>query len=99
MQDNIRLDRRLSLSLCRPFSPLWSYILALLSFPPFFQANDNQVPDISDLEKELGKENCPKLETVYLEGNPLQKAEGSAYRRKVKLALPQLSQIDATFVR
>lgn len=41
----------------------------------------------------------PKLATVYLEGNPAQRTEGTAYRRKVMLALPQLSQIDAVGVR
>lgn len=40
----------------------------------------------------------PELETVYLEGNPAQRKEGSAYHRKVLLALPQISQIDATCV-
>lgn len=38
----------------------------------------------------------PKLETVYLEGNPAQRTEGAGYRRKVKLALPQVAQVDAT---
>lgn len=41
----------------------------------------------------------PELETVYLEGNPAQKAEGSSYRRKVQLALPQIQQLDATYVQ
>lgn len=36
------------------------------------------------------------LDTVYLEGNPLQAAAGANYRRKVMLALPQVNQIDAT---
>lgn len=40
----------------------------------------------------------PHLETVYLEGNPAQKKEGTGYRRKVQLALPQIQQLDATYV-
>lgn len=36
------------------------------------------------------------LETVYLEGNPVQASEGTAYRRKIILMLPQISQLDAT---
>lgn len=61
-----------------------------------FWANDNALEDIRDLEQQLNPKKCPKLETVYLEGNPLQKKEGTGYRRKVMLALPQVSQIDAT---
>jgi len=38
------------------------------------------------------------LETIYLEGNPCQQAEGASYRRKIMIALPQVKQIDATFV-
>jgi protein phosphatase 1 regulatory subunit 7 len=34
-----------------------------------------------------------------LEGNPLEKEMGTAYRRKVMLEYPQVKQIDATFVR
>ncbi|TKY86634.1 hypothetical protein EX895_004273 [Sporisorium graminicola] len=64
-----------------------------------FWANDNRISDLNGLDRELGVSRCPALETVYLEGNPAQKKEGPAYRRKVKLLLPQLKQIDATFVR
>ncbi|CBQ71688.1 probable SDS22-protein phosphatase 1, regulatory subunit 7 [Sporisorium reilianum SRZ2] len=62
-----------------------------------FWANDNRIADLNGLDRELG--GCKALETVYLEGNPAQRKEGPAYRRKVKLLLPQLRQIDATFVR
>lgn len=62
------------------------------------QANDNQIEDINHLGQELGPKNMPDLETVYLEGNPAQKKEGANYRRKVQLALPQISQLDATYV-
>ena len=60
-----------------------------------WQANDNKIPDLSDLQSQLS--NLGELETVYLEGNPCQKAEGVNYRRKVMLALPQVKQIDATY--
>lgn len=59
------------------------------------QANDNKIPNLNDLESQLSKHK--KLETIYLEGNPCQKAEGVNYRRKVMLALPQVGQIDATY--
>ena len=39
------------------------------------------------------------LETVYFEGNPLEKRQPVLYRNKLKLALPQVKQIDATFVK
>ncbi|OLN81769.1 Protein phosphatase 1 regulatory subunit SDS22 [Colletotrichum chlorophyti] len=60
-------------------------------------ASYNQIADFNEVEKELrDKEH---LTTVYFEGNPLQLRGPAVYRNKVRLALPQLSQIDATFVR
>ena len=38
-----------------------------------------------------------QLQTVYLERNPL--ANDVNYRRKLKMALPSLTQIDATLTR
>ncbi|SNX83423.1 probable SDS22 - protein phosphatase 1, regulatory subunit 7 [Melanopsichium pennsylvanicum] len=64
-----------------------------------FWANDNKIQDLNDLDTYLGPNKVPGLQTVYLEGNPAQKNQGPAYRRKVKLLLPQVSQIDATFIR
>lgn len=65
-----------------------------------FWANDNKLEagpaTLRDVEALLGPKACPNLETVYLENNPFAKAEGTAYRRKVQLALPQIKQIDAT---
>ena len=61
------------------------------------QASDNEIPTLHDLEKILG--GAASLETVYLEGNPCQKGDMANYRRKVMLALPQLKQIDATYVK
>jgi len=36
------------------------------------------------------------LTTVYFEGNPLQKKSPALYRNKVRLALKQVKQIDAS---
>ncbi len=38
-----------------------------------FWANDNRIADLNGLDKELGQDKMPGLETVYLEGNPGQK--------------------------
>ena len=58
--------------------------------------NDNKVDTLDALEPQL--KHISTLETIYLEGNPVQKKEGTAYRRKVILALPQVKQLDATCV-
>lgn len=58
------------------------------------QANNNLIDDFSQIESQMSK--MENLDTVYLEGNPLQAAAGANYRRKVMLALPQVNQIDAT---
>lgn len=47
-----------------------------------------------ELEKELGDKK--ELSEVYFEGNPLQKSNPVLYRNKVRLALPQVSKIDAS---
>lgn len=52
--------------------------------------------------EEIGDElkNCTKLDTIYLEGNPIQKNNETAYRRKLIMNLPKsLEKIDATYVR
>ncbi|CAI7620409.1 unnamed protein product [Penicillium manginii] len=60
-------------------------------------ASNNQLASFDEVERELkGKEN---LQTVYFEGNPLQMNGPAVYRNKVKLALPQIVQIDATYLR
>jgi protein phosphatase 1 regulatory subunit 7 len=60
-------------------------------------ASSNKLASFQEVEDQLAdKEN---LETVYLEGNPLQRDAGATYRNKIKLALPRVKQIDATFVR
>ncbi|KAF2426594.1 L domain-like protein [Tothia fuscella] len=56
-----------------------------------------KLDSFDEVEKQLGdKEN---LETVYFEGNPLQIKNQVLYRNKIKLALPRIKQIDATFVK
>ena len=67
-----------------------------------FQFNDNQVSNWEDL-KQL--EPLKKLETVYLERNPIWRDQSDRnksdpnYRRKIMLLLPWVRQIDATYVR
>jgi protein phosphatase 1 regulatory subunit 7 len=59
-----------------------------------FWASSNQLSDFREVERELAdKEN---LETVYFEMNPLQLMGPAVYRNKVKLAVPQVRQIDAS---
>ncbi|KAJ5807767.1 Leucine rich repeats (2 copies) [Penicillium riverlandense] len=60
-------------------------------------ASNNQLSSFEEVEREL--KDKEKLETVYFEGNPLQTAGPAVYRNKVRLALPRIKQIDATFVR
>ena len=58
------------------------------------QCNDNQISDWKDMDQLSG---AKQLQTVYLERNPV--AKDVNYRRKLKLALPSLTQIDATLTR
>ncbi|KZF22054.1 protein phosphatase 1 regulatory subunit SDS22 [Xylona heveae TC161] len=60
-------------------------------------ASYNQLSSFVEVEKQLGDKE--ELETVYFEGNPLQTTNPVLYRNKVRLALPRIRQIDATFVR
>lgn len=60
-------------------------------------ASYNQIADFKDVEDELRDKK--QLNTVYFEGNPLQLKNPTLYRNKVRLTLPQVMQIDATFVR
>jgi len=60
-------------------------------------ASYNQIGDFAEVEKVLADKK--QLTTVYFEGNPLQLRQPALYRNKVRLALPQIQQIDATFVR
>ncbi|KAL1605119.1 protein phosphatase regulatory subunit Sds22 [Paraconiothyrium brasiliense] len=59
-----------------------------------FWASNCQLGDFNEVEKQL--KDKEELETVYFEGNPLQKSQPVLYRNKVRLALPQIRQIDAS---
>ncbi|KAH8596739.1 protein phosphatase-like protein PP1 regulatory subunit sds22 [Bisporella sp. PMI_857] len=62
-----------------------------------FWASYNQIGDFGETEAEL--KGLTKLTTVYFEGNPLQLKGPAVYRNKVRLMLPQVTQIDATILR
>lgn len=53
-----------------------------------------KLDSFDEVEKQLKDKEA--LETVYLEGNPLQLRQMALYRNKVRLALPQVKQIDAS---
>ncbi|MCJ1269968.1 hypothetical protein MMC22_009861 [Lobaria immixta] len=57
-------------------------------------ASSNQLSSFDEVEKELADKK--ELSTVYFEGNPLQTKNATLYRNKVRLALPQIQQIDAS---
>ncbi|KAJ6264504.1 Internalin-A [Drechslerella dactyloides] len=61
-----------------------------------FWASENQISSFQEVEEVL--KDKAELETVYFEMNPLQTAAPATYRNKVRLALPQIKQIDATYV-
>lgn len=57
-------------------------------------ASNNQLASFEEVERELRDKE--QLQTVYFEGNPLQTNGPAVYRNKVRLALPQIKQIDAS---
>lgn len=57
-------------------------------------ASSNQLASYDEIEKELA--GTQSLKTVYFEANPLQTKNPVLYRNKVRLALPQIQQIDAS---
>lgn len=57
-------------------------------------ASYNRLGDFAEVEREL--KDKEDLTTVYFEGNPLQLRGPALYRNKVRLALPQVKQIDAS---
>ncbi|KAG6043096.1 hypothetical protein E4U17_001101 [Claviceps sp. LM77 group G4] len=59
-------------------------------------ASYNQIGDFNEVETVLRNKN--DLTTVYFEGNPLQLRGPALYRNKVRLALPQVKQIDASML-
>ncbi|EPS41846.1 hypothetical protein H072_4233 [Dactylellina haptotyla CBS 200.50] len=58
-----------------------------------FWASENQISSFREVEEIL--KDKAELETVYFEMNPLQTTGPATYRNKVRLALPQIKQIDA----
>lgn len=60
-------------------------------------ASSCKLDDFEELRDVLGDKKG--LNTVYFEGNPLETRQKALYRNKVKLALPQVKQVDATFIR
>lgn len=59
-----------------------------------FWASTCKLSSFQEIEEELG--DMKNLQTVYFEGNPLQLSQPVLYRNKVRLALPQIKQIDAS---
>ena len=61
-------------------------------------ASNCQLDDWREVERGIGTEVSGKhaLETVYLEGNPVQRKQPALYRGKVKLLVPGVRQIDAS---
>ena len=57
-------------------------------------ASNNELSSFEEVEEELGDKK--KLSTVYFEGNRLQLENRVTYRNKIRLALPQIQQIDAS---
>lgn len=57
-------------------------------------ASYNLISSFEEVEKELADKKA--LNTVYFEGNPLQLNNVAVYRNKIRLALPQIQQIDAS---
>lgn len=57
-------------------------------------ASNCNIADFAEVEREL--KDKEQLNTVYFEGNPLQRNQPVLYRNKVRLALPQVRQIDAS---
>ena len=56
--------------------------------------SNNTISSFEEVEKQLRDKK--KLSTVYFEGNPIQRDHAVLYRNKIRLALPQVSQIDAS---
>lgn len=57
-------------------------------------ASNNLLESFQEVDRELGDKK--ELNTVYFEGNPLQTKNPVMYRNKIRLALPQIMQIDAS---
>ena len=57
-------------------------------------ASKCKLDSFEELERALKDKEA--LSEIYLEGNPLQRANEVLYRNKVRLALPQVTKIDAS---
>jgi protein phosphatase 1 regulatory subunit 7 len=57
-------------------------------------ASNCRLDNFEDVESQLGSKK--ELKTVYFEGNPLQLRQPALYRNKIRLALPNIQQIDAS---
>jgi protein phosphatase 1 regulatory subunit 7 len=68
--------------------------LAHLSHLEELWGSNNKISSFEEVERQLRDKE--ELKTVYFEGNPLQRNGPAVYRNKVRLALPQIVQIDAS---
>lgn len=57
-------------------------------------ASSCKLEDFEQIRSVLGDKES--LTTVYFEGNPLELRQRALYRNKIKLALPQVHQVDAS---
>lgn len=57
-------------------------------------ASNTKFSSFWEVEEQLADKK--ELQTVYFEGSPLQRNQPVLYRNKVRLALPQIQQIDAS---
>jgi protein phosphatase 1 regulatory subunit 7 len=57
-------------------------------------ASNTKLSSFQEVERELRDKE--ELQTVYFEGTPLQRENMVLYRNKIRLALPQIKQIDAS---
>ncbi len=60
-------------------------------------ASSNLLLSFDEVDRELRDKE--KLTTVYFEANPMQFENPALYRNKVRLALPQIQQVDASMLR
>ncbi|KAK7033064.1 LRRcap domain-containing protein [Favolaschia claudopus] len=85
-----------TLDLGNNFIPELENVSHLIHLQELWMSN-NKIPNLHALDSQL--KHITTLETLYLEGNPCQTEDMAGYRRKIILALPQLKQIDATYVK
>lgn len=59
-------------------------------------ASNNKFDSFQDIETMCGDKKY--LETVYFEGNPVQKLNETTYRNKIRMCVGQVKQIDANYI-